>query len=106
MSRQLEERCLRLLEEAIKNDEADFGKMDDDAALDPIRDNPGFSELMKLGHADRRYAALWNGDASFEAVASYGLDPAVHLQECRELIAQGYRPKSCSVSRTTPDGPS
>ncbi len=105
MSRQLEERCLRLLEEAIKNDEADFGTMDDDAALDPIRDNPGFSELMKLGHADRRYAALWNSDASFEAVASYGLDPAVHLQKCRELFAQGYRPKSCSVSRTTPDRP-
>ena len=105
MSRQLEERCLQLIQEAIKNDDADFGRMDEDADLDPIRDNPGFAELMKRGHPDRRYAALWTSDASFEAVASFGLDPAVHLRKCRELIAQGYRPVSCSVSRTTPDGP-
>ncbi len=103
--RQLEERCLQLLQEAVKNDDADFGRMDEDADLDPIRDNPAFAELMKRGHPDRRYAALWISDSSFEAVENYGLDTAVHLQECRELIAQGYRPVSCSVSRTTPDGP-
>ena len=80
MGRQLEERCLQLIKEAIKNDDADFGTMDEDADLDPIRDNPGFAELMKVGHPDRRYAALWTSDASFEAVASHGLDPAAHLQ--------------------------
>ena len=31
----------------------------------------------------------------------HGLDPAAHLRKCRELIAQGYRPVSWSVSRTT-----
>ena len=41
----------------------------------------------------------------FEASSIYGLDPAAHLQKCRELIAQGYRPVSWSVSRTTPEGP-
>ena len=40
-SRQLAERCLQLLREAVKNDDADFGKMDEDGDLDPIRDDPG-----------------------------------------------------------------
>ena len=95
--RQLAERCLQLLREAIKNDDADFGKMDEDADLDPIRDDPAFAEIMKAGHPDRRYAAVWSSDASFEATSIYGLDPAAHLRKCRELIAQGYRPVSWSV---------
>ena len=100
--RQLAERCLQLLREAVKNDDADFGKMDEDADLDPIRDDPAFAEIMKAGHPDRRYAAVWSSDASFEAIPIYGLDPAAHLQKCRELIAQGYRPVSWSVARPLP----
>ena len=103
--RQLAERCLQLLREAVKNDDADFGKMDEDADLDPIRDDPAFAEIMKAGHPDRRYAAVWSSDASFEATPIYGLDPAAHLQKCRELIAQGYRPVSWSVSQTAAEGP-
>ena len=61
---------------------------------------------MKAGHPERRYAAVWTSDAaSFEAIPLYGLDPAAHLQKCRELIAQGYRPVSLSVARSTPEGP-
>ena len=68
--RQLAERCLRLLREAVKNDDADFGKMDEDADLDPIRDEPAFAEIMKAGHPDRRYAAVWSSDATgFEATS-------------------------------------
>ena len=103
--RQLAERCLQLLREAVKNDDADFGKMDEDADLDPIRDDPAFAEIMKAGHPDRRYAAVWSSDASFEATSIYGLDPAAHLRKCRELIAQGYRPVSWSASRTATEGP-
>ena len=79
--------------------------MEEDADLDPIRDDPAFAEIMKAGHPDRRYAAVWSSDASFEAIPIFGLDPAAHLQQCRELIAQGYRPVSLSVTRTTPEGP-
>ena len=103
--RQLAERCLQWLREAVKNDDADFGKMDEDADLDPIRDNPAFAEIMKAGHPDRRYAAAWTSDARFEAMPIHGLDPAAHENKCRELIAQGYRPVSWSVTRTTPEGP-
>jgi hypothetical protein len=44
-------------------------------------------------------------DANFEAFPLYGLDPTIHLQKSRELIAQGYRPVSWSVSRCDPSGP-
>jgi formylglycine-generating enzyme required for sulfatase activity/tetratricopeptide (TPR) repeat protein len=105
-ARQLAERCLQLLREGIKNDDADFGKMDEGADLDLIRDDPAFAEIMKAGHPDRRFSAVWSSDAtSFEATPIYGLDPAAHLQKCRELTAQGYRPVSWSLARTTPRGP-
>jgi len=103
--RQLAERCLQLLREAVKNDDADFGKMDEDADLDPIRDDPAFAEIMKAGHPDRRYAAAWSSDANFEVTSVYGLDPAAHFRKCRELITEGYRPVSWSASQTTTEGP-
>ena len=104
-SHQLAERCLQLLREAIKNDDADFGKMGEDSDLDPIRDDPAFAEIMQAGHPDRRLAAVWTSDASFEATSIYGLDPAAHLRKCRELNAQGYRPVSWSASQTATEGP-
>jgi len=103
--RQLAERCLQLLREVVKNDDADFGSMDGEGDLDPIRYDKAFAEIMKAGHPDRRYAAVWSSDASFEAIPIYGLDPAAHLQKCRELIAEGYRPVSLSLSRSTPEAP-
>jgi serine/threonine protein kinase/formylglycine-generating enzyme required for sulfatase activity/tetratricopeptide (TPR) repeat protein len=103
--RRFANRCLELLGELVKNNDADFGKMDEDADLDPIRDHPAFTKIMEIGHPDRRYAAVWNSDARFEASPIYGLDPAAHLRKFREHIAQGYRPVSWSVTRTTPEGP-
>jgi formylglycine-generating enzyme required for sulfatase activity len=61
---------------------------------------------MKAGHPDRRYAAVWSSDATgFEAISIYGLEPDVHLNKCRELITEGYRPISWSTSRTAIEGP-
>ena len=53
----------------------------------------------------RRYSAVWSSDWIFEASLIHGLDPVVHLRECRQKIAQGYRPVSWSASQTTIDGP-
>jgi Bacterial tandem repeat domain 1 len=94
-----------LIREAVKNDDADFGMMDEDVDLNPIRETPAFAEITQAGRADRRYAAVWSSDASFEAIPIYGLDPAAQEMKCRELIAQGYRPVSWSASRTTSEGP-
>ncbi len=104
-ARQLAERCLQLLKESVNNDDADFGKMDEDSDLGPIRDDPAFAEIMRAGHPDRRYGAVWRSDARFEGVPIRGLDPTAHLEKCRTLIAQGYRPVSWSVCRTAPEEP-
>jgi len=77
-----------ITQEAVKNDDADFGKMDEDADLDPIRDEQAFAEIMKAGHPDHRYAAVWSSDAiSFDAIPLHGLDQPP-LAEVRELIAR------------------
>ena len=60
-----------MLREAIKNGDADFDHMQEDADLDPIRDLPAFGEIMKAGHPDRRYAAVWSSDRAVRA----GRDP-------------------------------
>ncbi len=79
--------------------------MDEDAGLDPIRDDPAFTEVMKAGHPERRYAGVWATEPTIEAVAVWGLNPAAQERRARELAAQGYRPASLSVSRTGFEGP-
>ena len=99
------ERAIRLLQTAIQNGYADYNHMQEDADLDPIRDLPAFAEIMKAGHLDRSYAAVWSGQAGDEAITIVGLDPAAHLLRCRELAAQGYRMVAASVARTSRAGP-
>ena len=103
--RQLAERALSLLRKAIENGYADYKHMQEDTDLDPLRDLPAFAEIMKAGHLDRSYAAVWTGDVRFEASPLHGLDPAAHLQRCRELASQGYRMVALSVAQTSPEGP-
>ena len=79
--RQLQERCLQLLRATIKSDDADFGKMEEDADLDPIRDDPACAAIMNAGRPDRRYAAAWISDANFEATSIHGLNPAAHFEK-------------------------
>jgi formylglycine-generating enzyme required for sulfatase activity/tetratricopeptide (TPR) repeat protein len=97
--RALAARAVGLLRSLVQSGDADFGRMDEDPELDPIRDDPAFAEAMKAGHPDRRYAAVWTTDPAIEAVAESGLDPAAHLRRSRDLVAQKYRPVSWSVTR-------
>src|SRR5262249_22713772 len=62
--RQFAERSLEWLREAVKNDDADCGRMDEDADLAPIRDERAFAKITKGGPPDRRYAAVWSSDAT------------------------------------------
>jgi len=95
-----------LLKAAIASGYSDFNHMQEDADLDPIRGLREFCEIMKGGHLDRAYAAVWSGgDVGFEANPIFGLDPDDHLQRCRELELEGYRMVSLSVARTSPDRP-
>jgi serine/threonine protein kinase/formylglycine-generating enzyme required for sulfatase activity len=104
-SRRLAGRALQLLKEAVAAGDADFGRMDDDLALDPIREDPEFIELMKAGRPDRRYAAVWSLEENRGCQVIEGCDPDAQLRRASDLMGQGYRPVAWSVSRTTADGP-
>jgi tetratricopeptide (TPR) repeat protein len=103
-SRSFSERALALLRKAIENGYADYPHMQEDRDLDPIRELPPFVEIMKAGHLDRRYAAVWAEDYRFDTIPLFGLDPTTHLQRCRELASQGYRMVAVSVARASLDG--
>ena len=103
-SKSLSERALSLLRKAIQNGYSDYRHMQQDADLDPLRQLPAFADIMKAGHLDRSYAAVWAGDFRFEASPFFGLDTAAQLQQCRELVAQGYRMVALSVARISPGG--
>jgi len=101
----LADRAIGLLKTAIASGYSDFNHMQEDADLDPIRGLREFGEIMKGGHLDRAYAAVWSGDVGLEANPIFGLDPGEHLRRCRELQLEGYRMVSLSVVRTSPDRP-
>jgi len=101
----LSNRAIGVLKTAIENGYSDYNYMQEDADLDPIRGLPEFGAIMKGGHSDRSYAAVWSADVGFEASPIFGLDPAAHLQQCRELESEGYRMVSLSVARIAPGGP-
>ena len=98
------ERAIHLLQTAIQNGYSDYNHMQEDADLDPLRQLPAFADIMKAGHLDRSYAAVWAGDFRFEASPLFGLDTAAQVQQCRELASQGYRMVALSVARTSPGG--
>ncbi len=98
----LADRAIGLLKAAIASGYSDFNHMQEDADLDPIRGLPEFGEIMKGGHLDRAYAAVWMGDVGLEANPVVGLDPDDHLKRCRELASGGYRMVSLSVARISP----
>jgi eukaryotic-like serine/threonine-protein kinase len=103
--RRLAARALQLLREIVQRKEADFGRMDDDLALDQVRDEPAFVQIMQAGHPDRRYAAVWTSEPGFESKVVECTDPAEQVRRSRELIDQNYRPVAWSVARTASEGP-
>ena len=102
--RQLAVRALELLEGRVQKHEADFGRIDDDQSFDPIRDDQPFLKFMSDGHPGRRYAAVWSIEKRVEQTAIEGCDPAEHLDRCRKLVQDGYRPVAWSAVPTT-EGP-
>jgi formylglycine-generating enzyme required for sulfatase activity len=70
-----------------------------------VRAAPAPLPAMKTAGRDRSYAAVWAGDYPFESSPLVGLDPAAHLERCRELAAHDYRMVAISVARTSTKGP-
>jgi formylglycine-generating enzyme required for sulfatase activity/tRNA A-37 threonylcarbamoyl transferase component Bud32 len=67
-------------------------------AADPL----GLAAAGRCGQSEDlfgpRYASVWHADPQREAAEAHGLTVAAHLQRCRELAAQGYRPASLAVA--------
>ncbi|HKI19965.1 MAG TPA: SUMF1/EgtB/PvdO family nonheme iron enzyme, partial [Isosphaeraceae bacterium] len=101
----LADRAIGVLKTAIENGCSDYNHIQEDADLDPIRDLPAFVEIVKGGHPDRSYAAVWSGEPGFEASPIFGVDPAAHVQRCGELASQGFRMVSLSAVRISAGGP-
>src|SRR5262249_51039014 len=58
----------------------------------------GFLALLQNGSLDRHYAAVWQPSPLFTSTEVHGLDPPEHLTRCRQLLTDGYRPSSISVT--------
>ncbi len=100
--RGLVDRACRLIEEAVRDRDVEFSRMDVDPALDPIRDDAAFTSLMSASVVDRRYAVVWSSALEWEEQVLEGLDPAEQLRRGRKLTSEGYRPVAWSVAPTTP----
>jgi formylglycine-generating enzyme required for sulfatase activity len=92
------ERAMALLRQALQQGYRNFRNLETDPDLEPLRGQPGFAEVLRRGHLERAYSAVWHTSATREAAESHGLGLAEHLKRCRQLAAQGYRPVGLSVS--------
>ena len=75
------DRAVALLRAAIKNGYSDYNNIQINPALDPIREHPGFSEIIRAGRLDRSYDAVWRASTTFTSVESHG--PA--SSTCRDI---------------------
>ena len=87
-----------LLEHLVELGGIDYSQIWTDSGLEALRDHPKF-------RGERRYAAVWQVSAEFEAKKLHGLSPKEHLDRCRELLAEGYRPVAISVASIVDDQP-
>jgi serine/threonine protein kinase/formylglycine-generating enzyme required for sulfatase activity len=99
-ARRYADRAVALLKDAVAQGYDNYDLMSDDSDLDAVRSHPGFAAVLALGHLEQQYAAVWRNSATREAQEVHGLDPEKHLERCRQLAAQGYRPVALSVSQT------
>jgi tetratricopeptide (TPR) repeat protein len=101
-SHALAERALALVKKSILDGYPDDSRMREDPNLAPIRDLPGYAEMLKEEELDRSYAAVWSDDYRFRSISVAGFDPVTHLQRCHKLASEGYRIVAVSVVRPSP----
>ncbi len=102
--RRLVDRALQLLKKLVDSHEVDFARIENDAWLDPIRDDPRFAAIMKASHPERRYDIVWANRPRLKSKTVECVGAAEQVVPGRALISQGYRPAAWSVSRVEPDG--
>jgi serine/threonine protein kinase/formylglycine-generating enzyme required for sulfatase activity len=55
-------------------------------------------ESGDIRHRGLSYSAIWHSSADLLSAESHNLDPVGHLDRCRQLMNEGYRPVSISVA--------
>ncbi len=94
------QRSISLLEAMIEAGYSDLVDIQRNSYLDSIRHLPEFAELT--GNLRNRlvYATVMSTSQTVESVAVHGFSPQAHLERCRELQADGYRPFAIGVTET------
>ncbi len=73
--RKLAARAIQRSEKSSNSLTPIWRRIDNDAALDSLRDDPAFLDMMRAGNSDRRYAAVWTRDSGYESGVKLGFRP-------------------------------
>jgi formylglycine-generating enzyme required for sulfatase activity len=93
------DRAVTLLEVALAQGYNDYANLQTDADVDALRTHPRFVALLKQGSLDRRYSIIAEAKRpGWLSRETHGVDPASHLQSCREWADQGWRPMALAVA--------
>jgi formylglycine-generating enzyme required for sulfatase activity len=92
------ERAVALLRRAVDRGFSDDRSLRLDPDFDGIRQHPGFLEVLRRGHPERRYAVVCQASATRASAEVHGLTPEGHLARARQLAAEGYRPVALAVA--------
>ena len=98
-------RAVALAQRVVANGYRDYAHMAADDDLAAIRRLPAFQALLKDGHLDRAYGAVWHDSATMKSIETHGLDPAAQLERFRQLVGEGLRPAAISVEQIREDEP-
>ncbi len=104
-SRRLAARAIELLNGAVDKSDLPFSHLALDPALESIRHEAGFTEVLKAGKPDRRYSGVWTSDGRFLDQVIDSCTPAEQVKRALALVEAEFRPVSFSVARPGPGGP-
>ena len=93
------DRALALLNDALRHGFTDFEYLRTERRLEGLRTQPGFRDLLAATHQNLTYVALFRQAEGLESSTLEGMDPAWHLERCRELAARGYRPVAIALTQ-------
>ncbi len=93
------ERAVSVIKRAISQGYRDYAELQTSPDLQPLRRHQSFRDLLATLGLDQSYTAVWRWDGRFESREIHAVGPDQAREQCRELMEQGFRLYSISVSR-------